>query len=222
MLLNDVRRTFAKKHREKEYRNGTIELQGVSFLCDGPSLFGNVNESYVKAEIDWYESQDTNVTKLFELYGKHVKIWGDTADYNGFVNSQYGHLIYSEENGEQFNNVYNELNNFPDSRRAVMIYTRPTMHYEAHANGMNDFTCTNAVQYFINGKWLDVVVQMRSNDAVFGFNNDYAWQRHVQTKLRDALGTHLELGPIRWQVGSLHLYERHYPLLEKWMEDHGY
>ena len=100
------------------------------------------------------------------------------------------------------------------------------MHHDWDDDGMCDFTCTNAVSYFINGQWLDCVVQMRSNDAVFGFNNDYAWQRHVQRRLlkeiNDLKNWNLELGTITWQAQSFHLYQRHFKLLEDWMEKHGY
>ena len=56
---------------------------------------------------------------------------------------------------------------------------------------------------------------MRSNDAVFGYNNDYAWQVHVRDKLLEDLVTIYEPGPIYWNVGSLHVYERHFDFLNE-------
>ena len=53
---------------------------------------------------------------------------------------------------------------------------------------MKDFMCTTHVQYFINGNLLDASVYMRSNDAVFGYINDLAWQRYVLMKLALDLG----------------------------------
>jgi len=89
-----------------------------------------------------------------------------------------------------------------------MIYTRPTMWYDYNFNGMSDFMCTNAVQYMIRDGELIAIVQMRSNDVVFGYRNDYAWQKHVIDKLAaelNIIGT-----KIIWHVGSLHVYERHF------------
>jgi thymidylate synthase len=55
---------------------------------------------------------------------------------------------------------------------------------------------------------------------VFGYNNDLAWQKYVRDKLIDDLETdtyiRYEPGPIYWNVGSLHVYERHFDLLDKY------
>ena len=60
-----------------------------------------------------------------------------------------------------------------------MIYTRPSIWMEYNEDGKNDFICTNAVTYYIRDNYLQSVVQMRSNDVVFGYKNDYAWQLYV-------------------------------------------
>ena len=231
MLVNDVRHLFAVKMQRKDpIKAGTIDINGLSFTADEDHIFGTPNKEYIKAEIEWYESQSRFVDRLFKYYGKEVKIWKDISSRKGKINSNYGWMIHSKDNGFQYLSVLKELVNNPDSRRASMIYQRPSMHYDWNDEGMCDFTCTNAVSYFINGKWLDVVVQMRSNDAVFGFNNDYAWQRHVQKKLLEEINEErkwkdldsLELGTITWQSQSFHIYERHFKLLEDWMERNGY
>ena len=97
-----------------------------------------------------------------------------------------------------------------------MYYTRPTMHFEASWDGMRDHMCTTHVQYFINNNYLEAQVNMRSNDAVFGFINDYAWQLHVLRELADDLShAHQTIipGSITWNAGSLHIYERHWDLI---------
>ena len=102
-----------------------------------------------------------------------------------------------------------ELTTNPNSRRAVMIYTRPSMWTDYNEDGMSDFMCTNAVQYMIRDEQLVAVVQMRSNDVVFGYNNDYAWQWYIANQLSDELK--LKTWPkIIWHVGNLHVYERHF------------
>tara|TARA_B100000902_G_scaffold218363_1_gene207508 strand:- start:417 stop:662 length:246 start_codon:yes stop_codon:yes gene_type:complete len=59
---------------------------------------------------------------------------------------------------------------------------------------------------------------MRSNDVVFGYRNDFAWQKYVLKKLvRDLnnLGENkYSIGDITWQVGSLHVYERHFKFID--------
>jgi thymidylate synthase len=54
---------------------------------------------------------------------------------------------------------------------------------------------------------------MRSNDAIFGYKGDFAWQKHVQNKLANDLG--IESGDLIWTAGSFHVYQRHFYLLEE-------
>ena len=93
-----------------------------------------------------------------------------------------------------------------------MIYTRPSIWVEYNENGKNDFICTNAVTYYIRNNGLQSVVQMRSNDVVFGYKNDIAWQQHVLESLANDLN--IEPGFIQWQVQNLHVYERHFHLVK--------
>jgi thymidylate synthase len=184
----------------------TIEMIGACFEANHPTIFGEVNEEYVERELEWYKSMSLYVK---DIPGKTPAIWEQVASSEGKINSNYGWAIYSEDNGFQYLNVLRELAQNPNSRRAVMIYTRPTMWQDYNRDGMSDFMCTNAVQYMIRNGQLVAVVQMRSNDVVFGYRNDYAWQKYVA----DQLSNNLKLShppKIIWHVGNLHVYERHF------------
>ena len=50
----------------------------------------NWKEDYAEAEWKWYLSEDRNINKLGEIYGKIPEIWKRMADPNGNVNSNYG------------------------------------------------------------------------------------------------------------------------------------
>lgn len=214
----DIKNMFIAKHMVGDYvidKTGskTIELIGANFIAHEPSIFGTPNQDYIKAELAWYESQSTNVHDLYP--GRDVpKAWQSTADAHGNINSNYGKLIYSTEFHNQFLNVFKELSANPDSRRATMVYTRPSIWNEFNTNGKSDFICTNAVGYLIRNGVLHVTVQMRSNDIVFGYKNDYAWQLHVAEQLRDHLFLPITDIKLHWQVQSLHMYERHFNLLD--------
>ena len=93
-----------------------------------------------------------------------------------------------------------------------MIYTRPSIWKEYNENGKSDFICTNAVTYYKRNGLLDCVVQMRSNDVIYGYRNDFAWQKTVQTRLCQDL--QCKPGQIVWQVQNLHVYERHFNLVK--------
>ncbi len=214
MLITDIRNNFLTAYNSGQFTTDktgckTIEILGASFIADEPSIFGEVNEDYVTRELAWYLSQSL---KVADIPGDVPKIWQQVASKGGYINSNYGYLVWHEKNYNQYQNVLLELRTNPNSRRAVMIYTRPSMHYEYNTDGMSDFICTNTVQYQIRDGRLQTVVQMRSNDAWAGYRNDYAWQCHVQHALADDLG--ILPGDIVWQVGNLHLYERQFYLVE--------
>jgi thymidylate synthase len=185
-----------------------LEIRSASFIADEPSIFGTPNQDYIDRELAWYESQSLNVN---DIPGGPPTIWKQVADKHGYINSNYGWCIFSKRNGSQYDNVVRELIAHPYSRRAVMIYTRPKMWEDYNLDGMSDFMCTNAVQYMIRYGRLNAVVQMRSNDVVFGYRNDYAWQKHVLQKLAKDLG--VVEGDIYWNAGSLHVYERHFNMV---------
>lgn len=213
--VQSIRNKFRIKHTTQQFtpdKSGvnTIELIGVQFLADEQCIFGNYNEEYVQKELAWYQTQSRSIDDMEEPV---PAIWRAIADPYGFIQSNYGWCIWSEDNYNQYDNCFKQLNNDPNSRRAIMIYTRPEIQEDYNQNGMSDFICTNTVQYFIRDDKLISFVNMRSNDVVFGYRNDRAWQLHVQEKLAKDLG--VECGDLIWNVGSLHVYERHFHLVEE-------
>ena len=227
MTIKQIRNYFVEQHAAKNFvvdKTGvsTLELVGASFCADEPSIFGELNHEYIQHELDWYLSESLNVN---DIPGKVPQIWKSVATPDGLINSNYGYLVFSEENYDQYSSVLNELVVSPNSRRAVIIYTRPTMHTDWCKDGMSDFICTNAVQYLIRDGKIHCVVQMRSNDIIFGYRNDYAWQKFMLDLLvsnyNHKLNRDLIAGDITWQVGSLHVYERHYGLIEKYAQENN-
>ena len=216
--VKDVRQFFVDELNDQAFtidKTGarTIEMIGASFIADEPAIFGKPNWDYINAEIEWYESESTNITDIYPEGDKEPpQAWQMTANVHGEINSNYGHLIWSEKYFGQYENAVTELENNPDSRRASMIYTRPSIWQEYNENGKNDFICTNSVTYYIRDEVLHCVVQMRSNDVIFGYRNDYAWQEYVLCSLADDLG--VNDGEIHWQVQNLHVYERHFNLVK--------
>ena len=216
MTVSDIRQYFIDELHDEAFtedRTGqkTIELLGASFLADEPANFGTVNQEYVNAELDWYNSCSTNVNDIHPDKDAPAA-WQYAANDHGEINSNYGHLIYDDKFYNQYEHVLWELEENRDTRRASMIYTRPSIWTEYNENGKNDFICTNAVTYYVRNDELQAVVQMRSNDVVFGYKNDYAWQQNVLENLANDLS--IDPGFITWQVQNLHVYERHFHLVE--------
>lgn len=229
----DIRQMLAAAWEGGDIQDdGTVELVGVSFFANDDTIFGEVNLDYVRRELEWYDRQSLNVN---DIPGGPPAIWRKVASQEqaqplgrlrpGTINSNYGFLLYHRENGAQYRHILEKLLKDRSTRQAVAVYTRPTIHEDAVRDGMSDFICTNTVQYLIRDGVLWTVVNMRSNDAVFGYRNDYAWQREVQRRMvadLQANGVYVEAGPIVWQVGSLHVYPRHHHLLRQYCEDGTY
>ena len=222
--IKNIREYFTNELKEERFtvdKTGqrTIELLGASFIADEPSIFGEPNEEYIDAELAWYESQSTNI---YDIHGK-IKAppaaWKYAADAHGNINSNYGKLVFSEEYFQQFQSAAFELDRNADTRRATMVYNRPSIWTEFDKGGMSDFICTNAVTYYIRYNVLHAVVQMRSNDVVFGYKNDYAWQKYMMQKVCNFYNKlnpfdEIEPGDLFWQVQNLHVYERHFNLVK--------
>ena len=219
--VSDIRNYFISELNNEQYvidKTGqkTIEMIGASFIADEAAIFGVPNEEYIEAEIDWYLSGSTNINDIY-VDRDPPKAWEYSANRHGEINSNYGHLIFDDKYFRQYDNVITELLNNKDSRRACMVYNRPSIWVEYDENFKNDFICTNAVTYYIRDGLLHSVVQMRSNDVVFGYKNDYAWQSYVLGAL--SLDIEVPVGNITWQVQNLHVYSRHFHLVDpEWKE----
>ena len=214
--ISDVREFFVEKLQTQDFvviqkKNGsvkTLDMVGHSFLADEPAIFGEPTE-YIERELAWYRSQSLNVN---DIPGPVPEIWKRIADQQGFINSNYGWCVWSPENYNQLANVIKELSENRYSRRAQIIYNRPSMWLDYNKNGRDDFICTNAVTYFVRGNVVHANVQMRSNDGIFGFKNDWAWQLKILMIVADALG--LNVGEITWNAATLHIYENHFYLVD--------
>ena len=221
-----IRNLFKSKLSDEKFsidKTGqkTIEVIGASFLADEPSIFGTPSDDYINHEILWYQSHSCNINDIYSGEREPPKAWQLSANKYGEINSNYGCLINSDKYYGQYGMALDELLYNKDSRRASMIYQRPSIWVEYQEDGKNDFICTNAVTYYIRDDELHAVVQMRSNDVVFGYKNDYAWQLHVLEELVNDYNScktdtyeEIKPGDIIWQVQNLHVYERHFHLVK--------
>ena len=207
----------------------TIEMIGACFIADQSAIFGTPSPRYIEAELAWYESMSTNIKDIHGPDKAPPAAWLYAADKHGNINSNYGNLVYADKYHNQYDRAFTELWNNPDSRRAQMIYNRPSIWVEFDEGGKSDFICTNAQTFYIRDNVLHMVSQMRSNDVVFGYKNDYAWAQTLMdnfvddwnqtVEFTDEIGAEIRREPIvkgtlTWQVMNLHVYERHFDLVK--------
>ena len=225
--VKDIRQFFVDELKDEAFTTDktgqkTIEMIGANFIADEPAIFGKPSQDYIDAEINWYELQSTNIYDIHGTDQEPPAAWKYSADKHGNINSNYGHLLFSPKYYSQYANAFNELMANPDSRRAQMVYNRPSIWAEFNEGGKSDFICTNAQTFYIRDGRLHMVSQMRSNDVVFGYKNDYAWAQYLMDKfvkqwneMESIYSKHgeIEKGYLMWQVMNLHVYERHFHLV---------
>ena len=214
MNVQDIRQIFRDKLAAKQIEvDGNLEIISACFIADEPSIFGEVNNGWNVRERAWYMSQSLNINSIPPPI---PAVWKQVASPTGLINSNYGWCIFSSENGHQFHKAIDSLIANKNSRQAVMIYIRPSMHEDAIKDGMQDFICTYSTQLLIRDNKLHCVVNMRSNDGVYGYKGDYFWQDVILNFALIKLNqTYYDLvkGDIYWNAGSLHIYPKHFDLV---------
>ena len=203
----------------------TVQLMHCAFDLD-PTLGGHLNiadiaitnEDYVQREIKWCLSQNLDVSELVP----YAKIWNECKGNDDTVNSNYGWCVYSPDNHNQFQKAYQALVEQKQTRRGMLIYTRPTMHEDYKQNGKNDFLCTQFNQFLIRNNKLQMFYVMRSNDARYGLFINFPWACYVYGEMLQKLQLtypELESGMIHWYSTSFHLYQRHFKMLKKMFKE---
>lgn len=213
-----------------DHRTGNRVLYSVDWVADQDSMFGSINKDWVRRELDWFfkgsdklSDMEAPVPKLFEACAG--------SDPEGKVNSAYGHILFrplyaTTERGpiSLFDSVVDAfLLKGKGTRHGVAIISDRNIHRISTMNGRNDFICTNALNFMIDADdRLHIVAQMRSMDAVFGYRADYSmWNVLMDYLLGSLEHTYPELtrGDITFQVANLHVYPRHFELLEQTAAD---
>lgn len=222
----DIIKMLKEKYKKQQFDSlGNISILSASFVVTTNDMLKEPNEEYIQRELEWYLSESLNVN---DIPGKTPKIWEQVSDKDGFINSNYGWTTFSKENYSQFDKVLEELSkNNKYSRQGVIIFIRPTMHEDSKRNGMHDFICTYCYNFKIEKDTdgidkLYMMVNMRSNDCVFGYLNDKGFADYVFNRMLNELQKtypELQKGVMFWKADNFHVYPRHFKYLEETSEE---
>jgi len=198
-------------------RNQKIkEKLGVAFTIKNPRhrypfvLGRKFSPTYLAAELLWYLSGDNCTTWI----SKYSKFWSRISDDGKTANSAYGARLFRENpviaggRLNQWKYIKSELLRDPDSRRAVMHIRVPDDSIDAKL----DVPCTLALQFFIRNEKLHMITSMRSSDLIFGIAYDIPAFTFFQEILALDLG--VDVGSYTHMSNSLHIYERHFSMVE--------
>lgn len=196
----------------------------------------NLNLNYAKEEWLWYLGAD----KMDDSIEKHATMWKKLKQEDGSYFSNYGQYIFGREmipiiegSGSQmmakpsdqfklsqFEYVIQQLKKDEGTRRASIVLLRQEHLFDSNT----DTVCTYAINFSVINHVLDMTVMMRSNDVIFGFTNDafcfwnlyamvYAILRQTYDDLAPGDYTHF--------TNSMHVYDRHYEMIQKICTSHN-
>jgi thymidylate synthase len=170
---------------------------------------------YMIAESLWYFSGSDKT----EWIANYAPFWRDISDDGITANSAYGSRIFTEHHRiagaqmVQWDFAKKQLLDDPDSRRAVI-------HIKTSYDSLfakKDVPCTLALQFFVRNGKLDMVANMRSSDLILGIAYDVPAFTLMQERMANELG--IEVGRYIHVSNSLHVYEKHFEMLDEIIED---
>lgn len=194
---------------EGEDYAGTKALFNVSFTLENPmdrvitTPERKFKQDYADYEWLWYSKGDRDAKEISERakIWKNMMIPGTTqvvSNYGWFwnYNNQYARMI-------------EELKRNSESRRAVLV------HYGIFELDMYryDTPCNLVLNFYAKGSTIHMTVFARSIDLWFGFGNDqYCFSKLMERVAKDLK---MEVGTMHFFITNLHLYPRHYDLMNK-------
>lgn len=172
----------------------------------------DANPFFHVMEFIWMMS-GSNSPEWIAQFNKRFHEYADRNNAKGtpLIHGAYGHRWRSHFPQDQLHTAINMLRQDPTTRRCVVAMWDASVDlYTDH----NDLPC-NTHLYFrvVDGK-LDMTVANRSNDVVWGMTGANAVH---MTMLQEVVAKAIShpIGKYRVFSVNAHLYEQHYPLIEK-------
>lgn len=205
--------------KTREANLAELEIDPYWCAIDFPGR--RFNWKYFAGELAWYLRAEPEI----DFITNFSSFWKGVCP-DGKANSNYGNLLLkihpdtlmdeAEYGGgvNQLEWAFNSLVKDQNTRQAVMFFNSPHFQYE----GNRDFVCTMYVNFWIRKGYLDMKVQMRSNDIFFGLTFDAPWfSTLMQSMYLNLKGIYpdLKLGRYYHCADNIHYYERHFELAEK-------
>lgn len=209
-------------------RAASRELTNVGFVLVAPAedsiitthceARNRVIRDYAAAETVAFDTGDDEALKALSA------VWRKIQNPDGTVNANYGRMVYHTRDAghpafgggammSQWAWVIAMLRLSKDSNQAYMHFNRPKDQW----SGNLDQPCCMYAQFMIREHTLDLHVNYRSNDLVFGFPyNMLYFIKLLHRMLRELREFYpaLKLGSLHYHAASLHHYERHAALVE--------
>lgn len=193
-------------------RGDTLELRGVSLELTNPLARLSRSRRRGRAlsaigEFAWYASGSASLTQIEHYIPKYGEFIASTTTSSG----AYGPRLFGSQG--KLEATISRLAARATTRQAVIqIFANEDL-----SGNPSDVPCTCSLQFLVRADSLELQVHMRSNDAFIGLPHDVfsftMLQEYVARRLGVAVGAYLHT------VGSFHLYARHLPAVDAYLEE---
>lgn len=140
--------------------------------------------------------------KYFTAFNSKMGLFSDDGMT---MHGAYGYRI-----AKGLQTIVDKLRKDKDTRQAVLTiynYECDLLNYSGR-----DVPCTIALQFMLRDNQLQLIVTMRSNDAILGMPYDIYNFTNIQEVIANSLG--VNVGTYVHQVGSLHVYQENFEIFE--------
>lgn len=171
-----------------------------------------LNIEYFKKEMLWKLTGDPFNRSIMA----HAKMWESVQNNDGSFNSNYGQYWFGEQMGLFV--AFNELVKDEYSRRSII----PMLRASHIGPQVKDTVCTESVGFRIRNGKLNMSVHMRSSDQIFGLGTDiptFAFLQRLMLGMLRTVYQKLDLGSLTIIAMSSHIYERHFEMVGKILND---
>ena len=183
-------------------RGDTRESLGVLIEIEKPRARLSRTETRCKpfsclGELLWYLTRDNKL----DFIVRYIRDYENESEDGITVYGGYGARLFGQRHENQIENVIRLLCVNPLSRRAVI----QLFNAEDISHRYKEIPCTTTMQFIIRHGRLNMLTNMRSNDAFIGLPHDIFCFTMIQEIIACSLGC--QLGIYKHFVGSMHLYE---------------
>lgn len=143
------------------------------------------------------------------------------AEEEGYFHGAYGFRWRFHYGHDQLEWVIEHLREEPTSRRAVLQMYDPEFDQCDPSDMPKDIPCNTTIYFSISQGELNMTVCCRSNDVVWGcYGANAVHMSILQEFVAGAVG--VEVGKYVQFSNDFHIYERHFPLMERRQEGRDY
>ena len=152
---------------------------------------------YGCGELVWYLNEQASMEQIIHYAPSYAKFADDSYAFYGRRLALVG--------GNQLIRIMNELRANPSSRRCVAQFWIPK---DLAMQERKDLPCTISWKFNVCNGQLNMIADMRSNDAWLGMPNDIFVNTCVHVLM--CMLTGYDIGFYQHQVADMHLYNRDY------------